>query len=301
MQEHVILLDEHGSPIGMEKYAAITITPRCISPSSWLFNSQGECLVTRRAMGKKPGRASGPTPLRTSARGETLEQAMVAAAAMKWGRYYRHHAVAGFRYRETDPSGIVENEFARSLPHKSSRHWINTEEVMDISGLNLMPSSARWRNARAFSPWMVLEAAPTRNSDSLPPASGNKAPAHGAFSRLNDLFYRTHRREQDHVADGVAVGKQHNHTVDTNTQTRGRRQTVFQRGHVVFVVEHRFVVACGFRINLILEALRLIFGIVQLAKAVTDKELKAVGDFRVHVITTRQRRTSAGYSVMKVG
>jgi hypothetical protein len=45
---------------------------------------------------------------------------------------------------------------------------------------------------------------------------------------------------------------------------------VLQRGHVVFVEEHRFVVACGFRINLILEALRLIFRIVQLAKAVAD-------------------------------
>ena len=70
---------------------------------------------------------------------------------------------------------------------------------------------------------------------------------------------------------------------------------MLQSGNVVFVVEHRFVVTGFFRVNLILETLRLIFCIVQLAKAVTnftaaDEEFKAVGDFRVHVVTARQRR-----------
>ena len=70
---------------------------------------------------------------------------------------------------------------------------------------------------------------------------------------------------------------------------------MFQCGDVIFVVEHRFVVTCIFRGNLIQEALRLIFRVIQLAKAVTDftttdKELKAVCDFRVNVVTTRQRR-----------
>lgn len=104
----------------------------------------------------------------------------------------------------------------------------------------------------------------------------------------------------------MAVGEQHDHTVNTNTQTRRRWQAVLQRGHVVFVEEHRFVIARCFRINLITEALRLIFRIVQLAKAVADftaadEEFETVSDFRVLVITTRQRDTSAGYSVMKVG
>jgi hypothetical protein len=74
---------------------------------------------------------------------------------------------------------------------------------------------------------------------------------------------------------------------------------VLQRGHVVFVEEHRFVVACRFRVNLILEALSLVFRIVQLAKAVADftaadEEFEAVSDFRVLVITTRQRRLQPG-------
>jgi|GEM_PF-4633100 len=63
---------------------------------------------------------------------------------------------------------------------------------------------------------------------------------------------------------------------------------MFQCGDVIFIVEHRFVVTCVFRGNLIQEALRLIFRVIQLAKAVTDftttnEELKAVCDFRVNV------------------
>ena len=45
---------------------------------------------------------------------------------------------------------------------------------------------------------------------------------------------------------------------------------MFQCGDVIFIVEHRFVVTCIFRGNLIQEALRLIFRVIQLAKAVTD-------------------------------
>ena len=74
---------------------------------------------------------------------------------------------------------------------------------------------------------------------------------------------------------------------------RGRRQAVREGGHVVFVVEHRRVIACRFGVHLILEALRLVFGIVQLAETVTDfaaadEEFKAVSDFRVDVVTARR-------------
>ena len=93
----------------------------------------------------------------------------------------------------------------------------------------------------------------------------------------------------------MAVGKQHHHTVNTDTQTGGWRQTVLQCGDIVFVVEHRFVVASIFGIHLLQETLSLIFRIVQLGEAITDfttanEELKAIGDFRVLVVTTGQRR-----------
>ena len=53
--EHVILLDEQDQPAGMlEKYAAHTFdTPLHLAFSCWLFNQQGQLLVTRRSLGKK--------------------------------------------------------------------------------------------------------------------------------------------------------------------------------------------------------------------------------------------------------
>lgn len=104
----------------------------------------------------------------------------------------------------------------------------------------------------------------------------------------------------------MAVGEQHHHAVDTDAQTGGRRQAVLQRGDVVFVVEHRFVVAGVFGVHLIGKALCLVFGVVQLGEAVADftaadEELEAVGDFRVNVVAARQRRHFSRVLVMKVG
>jgi isopentenyl-diphosphate delta-isomerase len=94
---------------------------------------------------------------------------------MNRGGYYRHHVYcSGFRYRETDPSGIVENEicpvFAAQIITPLN---INAEEVMayqwvELDALCHSLVATPW----AFSPWMVLEAeTQTRNSESLPPAS----------------------------------------------------------------------------------------------------------------------------------
>lgn len=118
------------------------------------------------------------------------------------------------------------------------------------------------------------------------------------FIKLNqyvDLFNWTHCREQNNVTDGVAVSEQHHHTVDTNTQTCGWWQTVFQRSHIVFIIEHCFIITFVFRTNLILEAFSLIFRIIQLGETVTDfttadEEFKAVSDERIIIVTTCQRR-----------
>ncbi|VTP17470.1 Isopentenyl-diphosphate Delta-isomerase [Phytobacter ursingii] len=165
MQEHVILLDEHGSPIGMEeKYTAHHHnTPLHLAFSSWLFNSHGECLVTRRAMGKKawPGVWTNSVCGHPQ-EGETLEQAMVRRCRYEVGVDIIDITpiAPGFRYRETDPSGIVENEicpvFAAQIVTPLD---INTEEVMEyqwvkIDVLFLSLVATPW----AFSPWMVLEA-----------------------------------------------------------------------------------------------------------------------------------------------
>ena len=53
--EHVILVDAQGKPFATrEKYAAHTSeTPLHLAFSSWLFNNEGQLLVTRRALSKK--------------------------------------------------------------------------------------------------------------------------------------------------------------------------------------------------------------------------------------------------------
>ena len=165
MQEHVILLDELGSPIGMEeKYTAHHHnTPLHLAFSSWLFNSRGECLVTRRAMSKKawPGVWTNSVCGHPQ-QGETLEQAMVRRCRYEVGvDIIDITSIApGFRYRETDPSGIVENEICPVFAAQIITPLrINTDEVMDyhwvkLDALFLSLVATPW----AFSPWMVLEA-----------------------------------------------------------------------------------------------------------------------------------------------
>lgn len=48
-----------------------------------------------------------------------------------------------------------------------------------------------------------------------------------ACSTVNLLIQRFHCREQQYVANGLIVCKQHNHTVNTDTQTTCRGHTVF--------------------------------------------------------------------------
>ena len=63
---------------------------------------------------------------------------------------------------------------------------------------------------------------------------------HHNFKRNKAIFYvllfnRLHRGEQQHIADGGAVGEQHHQTVHAEAQTARGRQAVLQCVHVVIV------------------------------------------------------------------
>src|SRR5690606_413050 len=103
-----------------------------------------------------------------------------------------------------------------------------------------------------------LRSSPLRLCISRLPSSLWAKPA--AAKRL--LRQRLHVREQNHVFNGVAVGKQHHQTIDTNPFTGGRRQAVFQRIHLVSIVVHGFVVTGVFFFHLFAEAFSLVFGVV---------------------------------------
>ena len=166
IQEHVILLNDQGEVLGtQEKYAAHTShTPLHLAFSSWLFRPTGECLVTRRAMSKKawPGVWTNSVCGHPQM-GETVERAIIRRCRYEVGAEITTiTAIApGFRYRATDPSGIVENEicpvFAAEIV---SSLKINSDEVMEYQWVEL-DALLRALNAApwAFSPWMAAEAA----------------------------------------------------------------------------------------------------------------------------------------------
>ena len=57
------------------------------------------------------------------------------------------------------------------------------------------------------------------------------------------MLFRTAQREEKDVADGRAVGQEHDQAVNANAQAACRRQAVFQSAAVVFIHLMRFVIA----------------------------------------------------------
>jgi isopentenyl-diphosphate delta-isomerase len=169
IQEHVILVNDQGGVIGtQEKYAAHTSeTPLHLAFSSWLFNAKGECLITRRALNKKawPGVWTNSVCGHPQS-GEALEQAIIRRCRFEVGAEITAiTAIAPeFRYRETDPSGIVENEICPVFAARiTGEITINEEEVMEhqwvaLEALFRALDATPW----AFSPWMVMEATTAR-------------------------------------------------------------------------------------------------------------------------------------------
>lgn len=171
IQEHVILVNDQGTVIGtQEKYAAHTShTPLHLAFSSWLFNAKVECLVTRRAMSKKawPGVWTNSVCGHPQS-GEEIEQAIIRRCRFEVGAEITDiTAVAPeFRYREVDPSGIVENEICPVYAARvTTGIVINHDEVMEYQWVALEAlfralDATPW----AFSPWMVMEATAARDA-----------------------------------------------------------------------------------------------------------------------------------------
>ncbi|EPA3074990.1 isopentenyl-diphosphate Delta-isomerase [Enterobacter cloacae] len=169
IQEHVILVNDQGMVIGtQEKYAAHTShTPLHLAFSSWLFNAKGECLITRRALSKKawPGVWTNSVCGHPQS-GEAIDQAIVRRCRYEVGAEITGitPVSAEFRYCETDPSGIVENEICPVFAARiTNALTINSDEVMayewvDLDALFQALDATPW----AFSPWMVMEATAAR-------------------------------------------------------------------------------------------------------------------------------------------
>ncbi|KQS09263.1 isopentenyl-diphosphate delta-isomerase [Curtobacterium sp. Leaf183] len=159
--ETVVLLAEDRTPIGTaDKFAVHTDhTPLHLAFSCHVTNSDGDLLVTRRALTKKawPGVWTNsfcghPGP------DESFEDAIARRAARELGITVRdvQPVLPDFRYRAVDASGIVENEVcpvfravtddvpAPAADEVSEYEWLSEDALR--SAVSAAPF--------AFSPWL---------------------------------------------------------------------------------------------------------------------------------------------------
>src|SRR5581483_8342339 len=129
-----------------------------------------------------------------------------------------------------------------------------------------------------------------------PPTPESNTPMGASLTRppgSPDL--RLQMREENHVADGGGVGKEHHQSIDADAEARGRGQSVLESTDIVGVIKHRLFVALVLTRHLRPETRGLVLRVIQLREAVgnlaaADEELEAVGQERVGIIRTRQGR-----------
>lgn len=172
--EHVILLDAQDIPSGtLEKYAAHTThTPLHLAFSSWLFNTEGQFLMTRRSLMKKawPGVWTNSVCGHPQ-QGESTEQAIIRRCRFELGVNIARltPVYPDFRYRAADPNGIVENEVCPVYAARvTSGMAVNREEVMefqwgDLESVFKAIDATPW----TFSPWMVMQASDAAAREAL--------------------------------------------------------------------------------------------------------------------------------------
>lgn len=108
-------------------------------------------------------------------------------------------------------------------------------------------------------------------------------------------MFRTHQREENHVANRGSTGHQHRQSVDADAETGCRRHTDFECHEEIFVEHHRFVVATGTKPRLLFETLALVAGVVELAERIgdlhpADVQLEALDERRVVPVALGKRR-----------
>ncbi|MFC4222835.1 isopentenyl-diphosphate Delta-isomerase [Lysinibacter cavernae] len=164
--EEVVLVNEHGEPIGRAPKNSIhgTDTALHLAFSCHVYNRNGEVLVTRRSLDKVawPGVWTNsfcghPLPA------ESMMSAVERRASHELGITLTtiEPVLPLFRYRATDPSGVVENEICpvyRAVTEDNidvnplevvEHRWVQPED------LRVAVEAAPW----AFSPWLVLQLA----------------------------------------------------------------------------------------------------------------------------------------------
>lgn len=176
--DHVILMEEDGTPRGLAPRATIhtTSTPLHLAFSCYVVRADGKVLLTRRALTKRTWPGVWTNSFCGHPRqGETFSDAISRHAAHELGMevHAPEEALPDFRYRAVDASGVVENEIcpvfvtvalSEPVPHD--------EEVMDLrwvspAELAALVELAPW----TLSPWTTSQVPQLREVLERIPAS----------------------------------------------------------------------------------------------------------------------------------
>ena len=163
-EELVVLVDGAGNPIGTTPKATVhtTETPFHLAFSCYVFNDDGQLLITRRALTKTawPGVWTNsfcghPAPE------ESFTDAIQRRAAFELGLDLGDIKIAipDFSYRAVDASGVVENEFCpvytataaadpKPNPDEVAEYaWVELDDIFSVASAT----------PQLLSPWMVLQ------------------------------------------------------------------------------------------------------------------------------------------------
>lgn len=132
MMEHVVLVDEKDTQIGIMEKMAAHIVPRLHRAFSiFIFNSKGELLLQQRALSKyhSPGLWTN-TCCSHPRQGETLEEATARRLKEELGMTCDMHEVFTFIYKASVGLGLTEHEFDHVwFGQSDATPVINTDEV----------------------------------------------------------------------------------------------------------------------------------------------------------------------------
>ena len=82
-------------------------------------------------------------------------------------------------------------------------------------------------------------------------------------------FLRFHLRKQQHILYRWTIGQEHTKPVYPDSNSRGRRHTVFQGTHEILIDKHSLIIPSLLECQLIFEPIQLINRVIQLGISVS--------------------------------
>lgn len=158
--EHVVLVDEKDTQIGIMEKMAAHIVPRLHRAFSvFIFNSKGELLLQQRALSKyhSPGLWTN-TCCSHPRQGESLAEATARRLQEEMGMTCDMHEVFTFIYKAPVGLGLTEHEFDHVwFGQSDATPIINTDEVESWKYMNLDDIADDMKNRpESYTEWFKI-------------------------------------------------------------------------------------------------------------------------------------------------